>query len=270
MYIDRNDTLYICDTDNNRIQKWIQGATSGTTVAGTVGNTAGSTAILLQKPRDLNFDDNGFMYVIDYENHRVQRFPPNSSAGTSGTTVAGTGSPSGSLNALKHPTSIDIDDDFNLYILDAENKRVVQWAPNAAVGTLLITDNDLNNAQDILLATNSSNQVYISYTSKNLINSWMFNTSSSTLFLSLSQVNGSQSTLNSPNGIILDPYGNLYVANSQNDPVVMYCQNFTVGTVVADDTTLSINQPIDVAFDSNLNLYLLDQNNGRVIKYTRW
>ncbi|CAF0799245.1 unnamed protein product [Adineta steineri] len=53
LYIDNNNTLYICDHDNNRIQKWIQGATTGTTVAGDSTGTQGSTSTLLKTPIDL-------------------------------------------------------------------------------------------------------------------------------------------------------------------------------------------------------------------------
>ncbi|CAF4455331.1 unnamed protein product, partial [Adineta steineri] len=87
LYIDNNNTLYICDHDNNRVQKWFQGASTTTTVAGSSTGTSGSTSILLNSPIDLTFDKNGFMYVVDNGNNRVQRFAPGS---TSGTTVAGT------------------------------------------------------------------------------------------------------------------------------------------------------------------------------------
>ncbi|CAF4912568.1 unnamed protein product, partial [Rotaria sp. Silwood1] len=34
IFVDRNENIYIADDDNNRIQKWLKGATSGITVAG--------------------------------------------------------------------------------------------------------------------------------------------------------------------------------------------------------------------------------------------
>ncbi|CAF4435504.1 unnamed protein product, partial [Adineta steineri] len=105
LYIDNNNTLYICDHDNNRIQKWIQGATTGVTVARDSTGTQGSTSTLLKTPIDLTFDNNGFMYVVDNGNNRVQRFAPGS---TSGTTVAGTTASTNALTDLKQPTAIDI------------------------------------------------------------------------------------------------------------------------------------------------------------------
>ena len=158
MYIDSNNTLYICDNGNNRIQKWLPGATSGTTVAGSSSDNNGASSILLNQPIDLTFDQNGYMYVVDYYNDRVQRFPPNS---TIGTTVAGTtGISSNALADLNRPTAVDVDNNSNIYILDMQNERVVQWAPNATNGTMLISDNRLLNSYGLLLAPGSSNQVY--------------------------------------------------------------------------------------------------------------
>ena len=39
-------------------------------------STAGSTSTLLYYPYDLDFDGFGYMYVVDYYNHRIQRFAP--------------------------------------------------------------------------------------------------------------------------------------------------------------------------------------------------
>ena len=99
------------------------------------------------------------MYIADRDNHRVQRFPPNSSIGT---TVAGTMVKSGALTNLDHLSSLAVDNDSNIYVLDVHNDRVVEWAPNATSGTVLISSALLNDAHDILLAPGSSNQVYIS------------------------------------------------------------------------------------------------------------
>ncbi|CAF4183123.1 unnamed protein product, partial [Adineta steineri] len=266
LYIDNNNTLYICDQNNNRIQKWIQGAITGVTVAGDSTGNQGSTSTLLNNPMDLTFDQNGFMYVADSNNNRVQRFAPGS---TTGTTVAGTTSYSSALTGLNRPSAIDIDNNSNLYILDMNNKRLVEWAPNATIGTLLISDHTLNNGYDILLAPNSSNQIYISTQLNRVIYLWTFG--ASTPSMTLQTVNDSQSTLGNPMGMVLDPYGNLYVADRNNNRVVMYCVNSTVGIVVVEDNNSvpSLRNPVAIAFDSDLNLYVVTENNGQVVKLSR-
>ncbi len=272
MYVDANNTVYVCDTNNNRIQMWVQGATSGVTVAGSNTTTQGSSSTLLKSPTDMTFDTNGFMYVVDSGNNRVQRFPPNSIIGT---TVAGFGSGSAALNNLNNPSAIAVDDNFNLYILDMGNKRVMGLVPNATNatnGTVLISNNNLNNDYGILLAPGSSDQVYLSDHGQHQVYLWTFNASSPVLILS--QVNSSQNSMGA-RGMAFDSYDNLYVADQDNHQVVMYCANSTagnstVGIVVAVDnnTPPRIQQPADVAFDSNLNLYVVSVNDNQVVKFS--
>ena len=40
--LDSSNTLYIADQQNNRIQKWLSGASTGTTVAGQSSGTSGT------------------------------------------------------------------------------------------------------------------------------------------------------------------------------------------------------------------------------------
>lgn len=73
--------LYICDRVNERVLRWLSGATSGTIVAGVTG-TSGSTATLLNNPGAVHLDSNGYMYVLDGSNYRVLRFLIGNTTGT--------------------------------------------------------------------------------------------------------------------------------------------------------------------------------------------
>ena len=123
IYIDSNDILYICDSGNNRIQKWIIGASTGSTIAGDSSGLSGSGPNFLRTPIDLTFDRNGYMYVADQRNHRVQSFAPNS---TIGVTVAGTGNAGSANDRLAQPSGVAIDESFNLYITDKNNQRIMK------------------------------------------------------------------------------------------------------------------------------------------------
>jgi hypothetical protein len=48
IFVDAQGNIYICDTDNNRIQKWAPGAATGVTVAG--GNGFSSNPNQLSNP----------------------------------------------------------------------------------------------------------------------------------------------------------------------------------------------------------------------------
>ena len=111
--VDGSGNLYVADTDNHRVQKWIPGATVGVTVAG--GNGAGSAANQLDYPVGMVMDGLGNLYIVERYNHRVTKWAPGA---TLGLTVAG-GNGDGSLaNQLSQPYGITIDALGNLYVAD--------------------------------------------------------------------------------------------------------------------------------------------------------
>ncbi|CAF1305851.1 unnamed protein product [Adineta ricciae] len=266
LYIDSNDILYVCDYLNHRIQKWLPNATNGTTIAGSSTGLLGSSSLLLYLPFDLTFDVNGYLYVADSGNARVQRFPPNSLNGTS---VAGTGSLSNALNGLNHPTAVVVDNNLNLFVLDEGNTRLMKWLPNATNGSVMIDAIDLNYVFDFVFALGSSNQVYLSDNGASKVRLWTFNSSTEDLFLQT--VNASTTTIVNPRGLAYDPYGNLYVADTPNNRIVMFCGNSTVGTVVAKymSGVPTVFGPSGVAFDSNLNLYVSNLYSNNVVAFAR-
>ena len=255
IYIDANDTLYVADHHNYRVQKWPKGAATGTRIVN-IGTGA-------DHPESITFDKNGNLYVTGHNYQRVLRYPPNFS---SGTTVAGTGGSTGSTTSLMNdPLGMDVDDNLNLYVAERENKRVVKWAPSASSGIIVV--NAGVKATGLLLYPYSSNQVHFSSEEANVIYLWTFGASSPSVTLSF--VNSSTSTMKSPRGIKYDIYGNLYVADKGNKRVVMFCANRTTGRVVMGDsgTTPALGKPQDIAFDSQMNLYVSDEDKQAVFKY---
>jgi hypothetical protein len=68
--IDSSDSLYIADNSNNRIQKYLTGASSGATVAGQAGGTSGSALDSLNACVDVIVDSSSTLYIADANNHR--------------------------------------------------------------------------------------------------------------------------------------------------------------------------------------------------------
>ncbi|CAF3222397.1 unnamed protein product [Rotaria socialis] len=60
------------DTLNNRVMRWHQEAGHGTMIVG--GNDSGTGANQFNLLDNLSFDRYGNLYVVDRNNHRVQRF----------------------------------------------------------------------------------------------------------------------------------------------------------------------------------------------------
>ncbi|CAF0947933.1 unnamed protein product [Adineta steineri] len=76
VWVTRNgQTLYIADTNNNRVMRWNIGDTQGSVVAGSASGVAGKTNTLLSYPGDVALDPTEtYLYISDYNNNRVQRF----------------------------------------------------------------------------------------------------------------------------------------------------------------------------------------------------
>jgi hypothetical protein len=201
------------------------------------------------------FDKNGTMFANNHDDDFVRRYAKNSPIGT---IVAGVGSPvSGTLN---YPVGTAIDDNYNLYIADRNNNRIAKLAPN---GTSLDTAIDINGVVSavsaLLLPDDSSNHIYMSDEGDKEVYLWTFG--AATPSVTYTNVLGG-TRLNKPRGIKLDSLGNLYVADQDNSRIVMYCVNSTMGIVVAQTS----GKAIDLAFDSDTNLYVL-VDTGVVEKY---
>ena len=91
------------------------GATSGVTVAGSTSDP-GSWSYQFSSPTAIAFDPQGFMYVLDFSNDRVQKWWPGAPFGT---TVAAT--------ALGSPRGMQFDRLGNIVIADTTAHRVISF-----------------------------------------------------------------------------------------------------------------------------------------------
>ncbi|CAF1156536.1 unnamed protein product [Didymodactylos carnosus] len=275
IFIDLNNDLYVADYNNHRIQKWLNGASTGTTIAGLTNGTSGLTSNQLYYPSAIYVDrKNQNLYIDDSGNHRVQLW--NNSA-TSGTTVAGiTGNGGNGSNQFSFIYGIWVDSNENIYVTDRDNHRVMKWTSgNISSGTIVVDQRNgqLNMTYGIYL-DEVNNSVYISDFGTNIIMKLVLGASNGTIIAGISGTSGSNSTLmNGPSSITLDQYGNLYVADSQNHRVQMFCPNSLSGiTIVGGSSGLGSTQlhsPLGLALDSNLNLYVSDSKNHRIQKFMK-
>jgi sugar lactone lactonase YvrE len=78
--------------------------------------------------------------------------------------------------------------------------------------------------------------------------------------------------LNCPNGIFVDDYRNLYIADYQNHRVQMWRYQSTSGITVAGNGTAGsslsqLNQPTAVVVDTNGYMYITEEGNNRIIRW---
>lgn len=84
LFLDYNNSIYIPDQKNHRVQKFLPGNAFGQTVAG--NGTAGATQYQLDSPSRLIVDSDGNLYISDVSNYRVQFWR---NGDVFGTTIAG-------------------------------------------------------------------------------------------------------------------------------------------------------------------------------------
>ena len=111
--------LYVADCGNNRVQLFLSGQLSATTVAG----NGASGAIFLSCPVAITLDGNGYLFIVDQNNHRVV------GSGLSGfQCILGCSGQNGSATSqLQSPRSLTFDTDGNLMVGDWGNARVQKF-----------------------------------------------------------------------------------------------------------------------------------------------
>jgi sugar lactone lactonase YvrE len=200
--IDGAGNLYIADTGNNVI-RMITAATgvihtvAGTGTAGSAGDTKAATLAELNQPWGVTLDISGNLYIADTSNHLIREVMASTGiittvAGNGFINSDGTGGYSGdngqaTLAALNFPFAVAFDAQGNMYIPDSRNDRVREVT---AVGGIIT-------------------------------GSCTITTFAGTGYGGLAGDGGpaTAATLWSPSGLAVDPAGNIYIADTQNDRI---------------------------------------------------
>lgn len=171
-----------------------------------------------------------------------------------------------------------------LYIADYGNHRVMSYAPGAKNGTLILggqgagtNKTQLYNPAGLLYDSFSNSLFIANYAAHNIVR-YVFGTKSWTLVAGNSNgIAGSNSTsLRFPSDVILDPMGNIYVADYHNNRIQFFLGGSSNGITIAGITNVSgansilLNRPWSVKLDNQLNLYVADTYNHRVQKFLRY
>jgi uncharacterized protein (TIGR03437 family) len=264
--------LYVSDTNNHRVLIWKDSAHFHTgdpadMVIGQpnllvavpnadAGGGSQPSRTSLAAPRGIAVAPDGTLYVSDSGNNRVLRYPrpvdqaapvtPDAVLGQSDFTSAA----SAALNAasMHTPSGVALGPNGNIFVADTGNNRVLEFAAGAATSAAAI-------------------RVY-----------------GQTAFTTGAAANvPSAQTLSSPQGLVVDPAYNLYVADSGANRVLIYPNTdiappaglpasivmgqvtFDAGTAAAGATRLNI--PVDVALDKVGNIFVSDTGNNRIVVF---
>ena len=174
-----NTSIYVLDANNYRVQRWPKDGSNTTTVAGITGTAGGSTSLTtFAVSQGIFVDSDGYLYVSDQANDRVLQFPPDSTNGTSGAIVAGTGIAGAGPSQLNGPYKIFVDLDKSIFIADQNNHRIQKWFNGACSGVTVAGTGTLGTTDSLLYYPVSvivdANQVmYIGDQFNNRIHRWL-------------------------------------------------------------------------------------------------
>ncbi|CAF0991998.1 unnamed protein product [Adineta steineri] len=230
VYIDSNNNMYVSNCSNHRIQKFVNGSTIGQTFAG-INASAGTALNQLYYPRNFWVDPTQtYMYIANSNNHRVMRYPMNSTTGTNGQVVtggAGAGNTNTQLNLPWGIYSLPTISNY-LYIVNYYGHSVMRWIPGASSGEFIAGTPGVSGST----ATTLNNPIAIKLDA----------------FLNMFVVEYSNHRVQ------------MFCQNSQTAVTV-------AGTGTSGSSATQLYALRGVAFDSSMNMYVSDAGNHRVQKY---
>lgn len=269
-----------------------------TTIAGDTysGNQDGTgTNALFFYPTGLTRDAAGNLYIADFYNNNIRKVTP---AGVA-TTIAGVDGVSGYLDTtvataaqFNFPTGIVADSHDNLFIADSYNNVIRKISTSGVVSTFAGTVSPyLGDYADgtgaaakfnmpYSLAIDASDNLYLSDFNNNRIRKITPGAVVTTLAGSgvagFQNGTGTAAQFNSPQNLVVDPTGNVYVCDVQNNKirkittsgVVTTFAGSTVGNQNGTGTAAKFNSPIGITIDRNGNFYVADQGNDLIRKIT--
>jgi uncharacterized protein (TIGR03437 family) len=243
--------LYITDTTNN-IVRMVDASGIIKTIAGNgqaayAGDGGAALSASLDSPAGIAVDAAGNLLIADSLNQRVRRVTPagtlDTVAGNAGYRFGGDGGPALAAQ-FNQPAGVAADGAGNLYIVDTLGNRVRKLAPNGAISTIAGTG-ERGYAGDGGPATSarlfeprtatldSAGNLYISDSGNQVVRKVSADGKISTIAgtgsggYSGDGLPATQARLSYPEGIGLDPAGNLYVADTGS---------FTVRKIGVDGT----------------------------------
>ena len=119
IFVDAGFTLFVADTDNHRIQRFLYGQSSGITLAG-----AGALGtITLNRPHAIVLDGDGYLFIVELGSHRITASGPQGFS----CVAACTGTSGLAPDQLFSPVTIALDSHGSIFVMDRDNARIQQF-----------------------------------------------------------------------------------------------------------------------------------------------
>ena len=243
--IDAAGNMYIADEENNSIRKvstsGIITTIAGNGIAGFNSDNIAATNAELNYPTGVAIDAAGNIYISDYQNYRVRMINSSGIISTfAGAGIDGYSGDNGPASNAKisGPLGVAVDASGNLYIADYINNRIRKVNASGLI-TTIAGKGSFGYSGDGGAATNA--ELYYPY------------------------------------GVAADAYGNVYIADYQNNRIRKVNTSGIISTIAGNGiggysgdggaaTNAEIYNPAGVGVDASGNIYIGDYSNYRIRK----
>jgi sugar lactone lactonase YvrE len=233
----------------------------------------------------------GTIHAANIPNVAVTCSPPMVST-LAGSTTSGSADGIGSAASFYYPTGVVVDAHGNLYVADTNNFEIRKITAAGVVTTLAGSTTSgsadgngaaagFNYPTDVALNA-SGTTLYVADSYNNMIRTinlatGMVSTFAGSTTAGFADGTGTAASFHYPKGVKLDAYGNLYIADFNNNAIRKITPSGVVTTLAgsgiagsADGTgaTATFNHPKGIAVDTNGNVYVGDVDNNEIRKVT--
>ncbi|WP_291274392.1 SMP-30/gluconolactonase/LRE family protein [Flavobacterium sp.] len=286
---DAAGNIYVADYSNHRIRK-IDTSGNVTTLAGNGTNgylDANGANAQFNHPYGVAVDEYGNVYVTDRDNNKIRKIDPNGNVTTLAGSNLGYTDGNGVSAQFNYPQGIAVDRYRNIYITDIGNYKIRKIDTSGNVTTLagstggqadgLGTNAKFSGPNGI--AVDASGNVYVSDQGYNRIRKIDPTGNVTTIAGSSTGYAdgiGIEAKFSTPNGIIVDNSGNVYVADTNNYKIRKIDSSGYVSTLAGSSfgfldgslTNAKFKGPRGLTVDATGNLYTTDYQLHKIRKIT--
>jgi uncharacterized protein (TIGR03437 family) len=268
---DTTGQLYIADACDGGVIRTVAPSGFIATYAGGVPyrpvlDDGPALAAYLKTPSAVAVDISGRLYIADQDDHRVRQVANSVITTVAGTGQAGSDGDGGPATEarINAPDGIAVDAVGDIWIAEAAGNRIRRVAVDGSIDTVLAES--LNSPAGIVV--DSSGDAYVANSQNHVVRK--VTADGSTWIVAGTGQRGTSrdggaavaSMLDTPTGVCLDKWRNLYVAEGGA------IRKVTAAGVLSTAVAAGAGRPARVVVDSGGNIYFADPPNHRVRKVT--
>jgi sugar lactone lactonase YvrE len=209
--VNKEGTMFICDNGNRRVMRWVKDAMSGEIILSTI-NCFGVT-----------LDNEGSLYVSNLDEDLILKYRVNSSGGE---IVAGGNGRGAALNQFNRPHFPFVDHNFNIFVPDTDNHRVMKWPIGSKEGIIVSDNNNLPRLHaPHAVIVDELGTIYIVDHDLHQVIRWFKDAQSGELLFGGHGYGNRANQFAFPIDIDFDREGNLYITDRNNHRIQMYTIN---------------------------------------------